>query len=138
MKPWQGWVPRHPRALGGLFALYWLAMFLATHIPMPPVESVPNNTDKLVHLVMYAGFAFLFALWLSARQAHPTHLIWKVLGASILYGMLDELLQIPIESRSADIWDFVMDQIGAVIGWGCFRFSRLKANWLWEPHPPST
>ena len=128
---WRGWLSRHPRVLGGLFAAYWLAMFLATHLPMPEVESAPRFTDKIVHLVMYAGFTFLLALWITSKKPESPHLKWLVLGAAVIYGALDELLQAPLESRSADFWDFMMDAIGAAIGLLVFTAVRSKLAWLW-------
>lgn len=129
---WRGVFSRHSRILGGLFGVYWLAMFLATHLPMPKVEAAPQNTDKLVHLVMYGGFSFLLAVWLTSRMVSKAKVIGGTLGMGAIYGLLDELLQIPIESRSADVWDFVMDLCGAVLGLVLLAGVRAKMGWLWE------
>jgi VanZ family protein len=128
---WQGWLSRHSRVLGGLFAAYWLLMFLATHLPMPHVESAPRFTDKVVHLVMYAGFTFLLSLWIMSKKPESPHLKWLVLGTAVVYAALDELLQVPLESRSADVWDFMMDVIGAALGLLLFAAVRSKLAWLW-------
>jgi VanZ family protein len=130
---WRGMMSRHPRALGGLFAVYWLAMFLATHLEMPKeVELAPQNTDKAVHLVMYGGFAFLLASWRSAKAIWNSKLAWLIFAAAAIYAALDELLQIPIESRSADVWDFVMDLTGAALGLIVFGVFRRKFRTFWE------
>ncbi|MCA9069938.1 MAG: VanZ family protein [Planctomycetaceae bacterium] len=129
---WRGVLTRHPRILGGLFAVYWLTIFTATHIEMPKVEAAPRNTDKLVHLVMYGGFAFWLSLWLASRKVPLARIKWITLGTSVIYGILDELLQIPIESRSADVWDFVTDVCGATLGFLLFAALRSRVGWLWE------
>ncbi len=130
---WRSVFCRHPRVLAGLFAIYWLAMFLATHMEMPEVKSAPQHTDKAVHLVMYAGFAFLLSAWRSARKPETPKLALLVFAAAAIYAALDEILQIPIESRTADVWDFVTDLIGASLGLLLFWLVRKKLAWLWEP-----
>jgi VanZ family protein len=133
---WQGVLRRHRRALGVIFALYWCAMFVATHIPLPQVDAAPQNTDKLVHLVMYAGFAFLFSLWLSARTSWSRKIMLVVLCTSIGYAALDEILQMPLESRSAEVWDFVMDLLGAAMGLGMMSAVHRRYPQLWETQSP--
>lgn len=39
------------------------------------------------------------------------------------YGAVDELGQIPIPGRHADIWDWVADMLGAVAGLAAYRLS---------------
>lgn len=129
---WQGVVSRHSRGLGVLFALYWCAMFAATHVEIPKVPSAPTNTDKLVHLIMYAGFAFLLSLWLSAKKIFTRRTMLFVASAAMSYGILDELLQMLTPSRTADVWDFWMDALGAIIGLLMFWLLHQKFPWLWR------
>jgi VanZ family protein len=133
---WRGVFARHSRALGVLFVLCWCAMFAATHMPMPKVEAAPQNTDKVVHLVMYASFAFLLALWLSVRKPWTRKTLLMVFGTATLYAALDEILQIPLESRSADVWDFVMDLLGAAIGLAMMSAVHRRYPVLWETSSP--
>ncbi len=132
LNQWRGGVPRHSRTWALVFFLYWLAMFLATHLPMPKVESAPKNTDKLVHFVMYAGFVFWLAFWQSANKPWNRTLCFWIFFAAVVYAGLDEILQIPLESRSADVWDFAMDLIGAVLGLLLFWGLRAKCDFLWD------
>ncbi len=101
--------------LGG----YWLVIFAATHVPLPPRELPATQLDKLVHAVMYAGFAFLIAWNGSARgwRRGPTALV--VLAGTALYGVLDELSQIPV-GRSAELADWLADLAGGVLGLAAF------------------
>jgi VanZ like family len=135
MSRWRGWVSRHSRALGVLFGTYWLAMFLATHIELPRVESAPKNTDKAVHLVMYAGFAFLLCLWLSAKGLPSRKILVLVFLAAVLYAGLDEILQTLTATRTAELWDFVMDLFGSILGLSAYYIVRRSGSSLWEPEP---
>lgn len=128
----RGALARHRRALGVLWVLYWCAMFVATHIELPQTDSAPQNTDKVVHLVMYLGFAFLLSIWLSTRRAFTRMTALFVVGLAVGYAVLDELLQTLTESRSAEAWDFVMDLLGAILGLGMFWLTHRKFPWLWE------
>ena len=129
---WRGVLQRHPRVLAGLFAAYWLSIFVLTHIPMPEVEDVPQNTDKFVHFVFYGGFVWFLSLWLSAWKPWNGKLRVAHLSAAAVYAALDEIMQIPIESRTADVWDFVMDLVGASLGLLLFSLVRRKLPWLWD------
>jgi VanZ family protein len=127
-----GVVAKRSRAIGIALLVYWCAMFLATHIKLPKVKSAPQNTDKLVHLAMYAGFAFLLSLWLSTRTTVTRRSSGFVLGAAILYAVLDELLQILTPTRTAQVWDFVMDVLGALLGLGMFWLFHRRFPSLWS------
>ncbi len=129
---WRGVLSRHPRVLAGLFAAYWLTIFVLTHMPMPEVEGVPRNTDKFVHFVFYGGFVWFLSLWLSARKFWNGKLAILIFAAAAIYAALDEILQIPIESRTADVWDFVMDVVGASLALLLFSLVRVKLDWLWD------
>jgi hypothetical protein len=52
---------RHAAIVFVLAGLYLLAMFLATHMPLPSGMAKPGipGADKLVHTAMYAGLAVL-------------------------------------------------------------------------------
>ena len=79
--------------------------------------------DKVVHVLMYAGFAFA-CLWGYRRQfvsnglAYQKRAILLTIIISIAYGGLTEIMQetITILHRSGDWRDLVADSIGTVIG----------------------
>jgi len=94
---------------------WWGLMFLGTHLPMPPKTHVSMN-DKLQHAGAYAGLAFLLlgvlrAFW--SRRFKP-YLLAVIIGA--LYGVLDELTQLLVPNRSAELLDWVADLTGLVLG----------------------
>ena len=79
--------------------------------------------DKVVHVLMYAGFAFA-CLWGYRKQfvsnglAYRKRAILLAIIISIAYGGLTEIMQetIKILHRSGDWRDLVADSIGTVIG----------------------
>ena len=103
-----------------LLVLYWLALFVGTHVPRGPHELLPKNvSDKLLHLTAYGGLAFLICLNWSLRRP----LGWRQ-GAIVLallagFGALDEVTQIPV-GRDCDLFDWTADVTGATAGVGLF------------------
>ena len=78
--------------------------------------------DKVVHALMYAGFAFA-CLWGYRKQfvsnglAYRRKAIVLTLIISIAYGGLTELMQeYLVKSRTGDWFDFLADSIGAGLG----------------------
>ena len=121
---------------GAVLGIYWLLLFVMTHLPPEMLsrvlfsffsagdEVLDEGGDKTVHLLAYAGLAFLFTSWLWMRGVDEFRL-WKltviVLGG---YAVADELLQIPFR-RNADFGDCLADWAGVVIGSVCFLAVRL-------------
>lgn len=94
--------------------LYVALIFTLTHVPRAP--QVPlDQGDKLAHFGAYAILAFV--LRLDQRLYGRTSAAWGALLLVIiaLYGAFDELLQIPV-GRTADVWDWYADMLGAIVG----------------------
>ena len=88
---------------------------------LPPVKPVVGM-DKVVHLLMYATFAFL-CIWGYRRQfvengeAYRKKALMLALIISIAYGGLTELMQeFLVPKRTGDWFDFLADSIGTGIG----------------------
>jgi VanZ family protein len=111
-----------------LAVLYFLALFAATHIPMPP-DSTIEGSDKLCHLVGYAllTLGVLVGWELTIGVLKPKHYfaVWLV---GTLYGAFDELTQIPV-GRDCDINDWATDVLGIVVGLLAFRLVRRGLAW---------
>jgi len=107
---------RFRRLVGVALAAYWIFLFASTHVRLPQ-DTLPRNTDKAAHFAAYALLAFLLGLWMSLRR--PMTAGRYVLAFAIIaaYGILDELTQIPV-GRTADVWDWAADCVGAVLGIG--------------------
>jgi VanZ family protein len=95
----------------------WLLLQLTlTTLPasvFPPVSA--HGLDRVAHFGMYFGLAVLVArAWLvGGRRPHLLVLLW--IGCAIL-GAADELHQMLIPGRSAEIGDWLMDLGGSAAG----------------------
>lgn len=74
-------------------------------------------TDKLLHALAFGGLALLLARaadWFRPQAALARKLSFGCAGSSLL-GMLLELCQALTVYRSADIWDWFADTVGALL-----------------------
>lgn len=71
------------------------------------VGLIPEPWDKLAHVVT---FGVLAALWCGVFRAQRP---WRTLTIVILIGACDEIHQLWLPGRSADIADFLADIAGA-------------------------
>lgn len=108
---------RAARVAGILTGIYWTALFVATHVPVPHIPGLPENSDKGMHLVAYAGLAWWLGLWRMLRGERRVPVAGVVLVVCVVYGAADELLQIPV-GRQADVRDWLADACGALLGIG--------------------
>ena len=130
--------PRYRRWILLVLAVYWITLFIGTHVPLGEVEGLPEHSDKGMHFGAYAGLAFLLGLWIGAGRPMRWRHYLMVFGIVAAYGLLDELLQIPLESRTADVYDFIADCIGATIGLGALFVVRTVFSRFSEPRTGST
>ncbi|MEM1061323.1 MAG: VanZ family protein [Planctomycetota bacterium] len=97
-----------------LLAAWWLATFGLTHVPLPALPIGPDvffEADKLVHITIYGGLAFL-----ADRAGWRTALGTAGLVASLLtMAVVDELTQIPV-GRQASVYDWIADAAGVACG----------------------
>lgn len=100
----------------GMLGLYWLALFLGTHVPISLKGGSGN--DKVLHFLGYAGLAFLMALGIGGRR--PTWRTFVLVSVTaITYAGFDEFSQILV-GRHCDFWDWVADCFGT--GSGLFSY----------------
>jgi len=101
-----------------------IIILILTGLPgsvFPRVKPVVG-LDKVVHLCMYAGFAFL-CLWGYRKQFISNGVKYKrkaillAIVISIAYGGLTELMQeYLVPTRTGDWVDFLADSIGTLLG----------------------
>jgi len=107
-----------------LTVLVLLTMFVATHIPVSFPRSVPSNFDKIFHFTSYLFLAVCaLASWeFTVGMLRPAHYftVW-LLGT--LYGLFDELTQIPV-GRTCEGADWLADVLGLIVGFALFRLTR--------------
>lgn len=99
------------RVLVVTLVLYVCLLVWSTHTSLD--EGTLRAYDKLLHLMAYAVLGFV---------AHLTFLSWKTLREALgtialvwCFGAIDELTQ-PYFGRQADIFDWLADAMGGVIG----------------------
>ena len=124
------WIRTLLRYAGLMLAIYWSALFIATHIPLKgrQVERWLYS-DKVVHVAGYAGLSFLAATaWRARRRLRAAHYACIILGLSA-YAALDELLQtLPFVRRQGDVRDWIADMVGAALGLMLFLLARHAAH----------
>ena len=97
--------------------VYMVAIFTASSIPKlyPPSLGV-SWSDKIYHFIEYAGFSLLLyralCYWEWSRVTVRRVLLVLLLGA--VTGAVDELHQLYISGRVAQISDWIADFAGAV------------------------
>jgi VanZ family protein len=101
-------------------ALYWLTLFVLTHIPVPQVMRNARMSDKSLHFLGYLILTFL--LWSAVRPGEKVRwhraTVWWMLALLAVYGICDEVLQYFVAGRSMDLMDFLADMIGAAAALG--------------------
>jgi VanZ family protein len=106
---------RTARLVAYLPALTWAAviLFIGTRskLPGPPLG---GHLDKVAHFSVYGVLGALAAWgWIrSGRQPHGA----LVLGAVLLLGILEEVLQTITPGRHGDVLDWLADAAGAATG----------------------
>lgn len=111
-----------------------IIILILTGLPgslFPKVKPV-IGLDKVVHLCMYAGFAFL-CIWgyrrqyLSRDKAYRKRALLLTALISVAYGGITELMQeFLVPTRTGDWFDFLSDAIGALLGLLVFQFFSRK------------
>lgn len=98
-------------------AVYWLALYVGTHIPNPDMLIGPHVSDKVLHFSAYFGLYLVLAVRIRiVHEAWPTMRQTVILAAmTSLYSAFDEITQgISIINRHPDIMDAVADCAGVV------------------------
>jgi VanZ family protein len=92
----------------GLVALV-VALSLSPTLPSP-IDFL--WVDKLYHVLTYG----ILMLWFA--QLHPkSRYVWLA-GGFILLGILMEVLQSQVPTRSGEVWDVAANSLGTFLSWG--------------------
>lgn len=114
MKRFGLWVP---------VALYMAAIFYVSSLPEPP--PIPTGSDKPLHLSAYFGLTIVVIRAVAGGLARRIGIRTAVVALLIAigYGVTDEVHQMFVPGRSADVYDLLSDAAGAVAG--------TAACWAW-------
>jgi VanZ family protein len=101
--------------------------FLSSQSVLPTPKGI-LGFDKVQHLLAYAVFAVAAGLWISLKQWKKTPfkcMVWIVIIVAA-YGISDEVHQSFVPGRDCNVWDWVADTIGAILGAGLVMLSAQK------------
>lgn len=103
------------------FAVAVVLSLVVLFLPQSGVPSAPPGTDKVVHLLLFALLAFT-----GRRAGLPAG---PLLAGLVAYAGISEVLQatLPI-GRDGDVWDALVDGLGALVGLGGFALLRRHAR----------
>ncbi len=104
--------------------IYWPAIFILAHIPIPELVRKVGVSDKVLHFIAYLVLVFL--LWFAVSPDMKVNwrraAAWWVLLVIVWYGVIDEVLQGFVAGRNCDVWDFFADLAGVVTSLILFTF----------------
>ena len=108
------------------FMILVVCLLPGSALPSPEINWV--SFDKFVHLVMYVSLAWTMFYGFSMQSEYVISrgkaLVFTFIIAS-LYGALIELLQFAITpDRAAELWDFVADVVGVMLGLLTYRIGE--------------
>ena len=103
--------------------LYWPAIFIFAHIPIPELVYKARVSDKSLHFLAYLVLVFLlwFAIIPDRKVNWRKAAVWWITFAVVWYGVLDELLQVYV-GRTCDLADFSANLAGSLTGLILFTF----------------
>ncbi len=101
-------------------ALLWACIiFISSSIPgTSPIFKVLFGHDKIVHTIVYCGLAYLTFRALYHQSRLPSvsrHAVLLSMAFTLFYAATDELHQLFVPRRSADLRDFLADAAGALL-----------------------
>ncbi|MDO6436455.1 VanZ family protein [Cyclobacterium sp. 1_MG-2023] len=120
-----------------ILALLWSSgMTYALFSPSNKVPDIPKfyGSDKVIHLGMFIGMAFLWDRVIRQRidkKSDDSNKIYtKYLVLWIFIAILTEYLQRLVPGRSFDYFDILTNIIGVIIGTGIFIYFNKRGSIL--------
>lgn len=111
--------------------LYWPAIFVFAHIPIPQLVYKAQVSDKSLHFLAYLVLVFL--LWFAIGPDRTINwrraTAWWILLAVVWYGVFDEILQVYV-GRTCDIADLSANLAGVLTGLILFTFFTFWPTFL--------
>lgn len=96
--------------------IYCVIIFIVSSMQRPPIPDIDiPNFDKFLHMVEYGILSYLTIRALTGSEVRLPRggLIMLAVIFATLYGASDEIHQIFVPGKSADILDLLADFIGA-------------------------
>lgn len=98
--------------------IHWITIFILTSLPSDRLPSVEIG-DKFNHFLAFFVLGFFLNLTLKYQtkyQSLKSNVLLLTLIIASGYGLLDELHQLLVPGRSAEVLDWVADFVGAFSG----------------------
>ena len=117
--------------------LWGIVILILSGVPgnyVPSVFGFPDwiSPDKLVHIILYAVFVFVLLRGLRKQYSKnevSKRLIYSILGIGIAFGGITEVLQnLVFIRRNGNVYDFIADIIGCLIGLIVYLVYQRKKN----------
>jgi len=87
-----------------------------------------KNFDKIIHIAMYMSLSYVFFIEqnLKKYKEQRSYKIqnWMVLILLIIMGGLIEIIQPHISNRSCDLYDFLSNTVGAILGYILYHSTK--------------
>ena len=111
------------------FTFCWLLLILL--LTLTPGSSMPETNlweelisfDKIVHFAIFSMLVLLMIVGFTKQYTYEKlrkNAVLASLSISVAYGILIELIQIPIPGRGLEIMDIVANTIGCFLGYAVF------------------
>jgi VanZ family protein len=93
---------------------------LSSQSTLPVLPKGILGFDKFQHCIAYLALAGTFAFWFTPaqRRFHRLRTFLLIVLISSLYGVIDEIHQAFVPYRNCNVWDWIADTIGALLGAG--------------------
>jgi len=118
------------RPLFLLLALSWATLiYYLSSQPGMGIPPVFLFQDKLFHAFIFGILGFLSVGAMKAPvHGYKARQVWGILILVTLYAILDELHQLFVPGRTADIFDVIADMVGGMAGAWMMYHLLLKAG----------
>jgi VanZ family protein len=85
-----------------------------------PMPKGVLGIDKVQHIIAYLVLAGTIALWFPREQwaVHRLRTMSVIFTIALAYGVGDEIHQYFVPGRDCNVWDWLADALGAMIGIG--------------------
>lgn len=109
-------------------AVAWASclLFIGSQPLDVPLPDLPLPTDKIGHFVLYGGLGFFAVLgwrWAGRRPA-----LWIPLILAMAVGVIDELHQRSVPTRSSDLFDWLVDAVAIAVAFGVFSRTSTRTG----------
>ncbi len=116
-----------------VLSIYWVSIFILSHIPKDSVPPGWTVSGKLHHLAAY--FVLTLLVFTNAELICKVSLrskkTWLMIGVVIAYGALDEFLQLFIPGRHGSHLDWAVDVVACLLCVGLLLLTQRLCSRIW-------